>query len=162
MAEQCTCRRLRITDKSPGKMFWTCRLQSLRQLTAGQIFINGDAFALGAEQFANDMFHRLVIGSKDRVSQQFSNLRLKWRDKPHGFVSVSSLRCDPDVDLSWQREYAHRGVAGVCNQMADLVVHGAFTNADDLQDPIVNHLCEVELPAQVRLDFILTKPPTPP
>src|SRR4030095_12615971 len=107
MAEQCTCRRLRITDKSPGKMFRTRRLQSLRQLTAGQIFINGDAFALCAEQFANDMFHGLVIASKDRVSQQFSNLRLQWRDKPQGFVSVSGLRSDPDVNLTWQREHAH-------------------------------------------------------
>ena len=158
MTEQCTCRGLRITDKSPGKLFRTRRLQSLGQLTAGQIFINRHAFSLGAEQFANDMFHGLVVGRKDRVSQQFSNFGLQWRDEPHGFVSVRGLRRDPHVDLSRQREHAHGGVAGVRDQMADLVVHGAFTNADDLQNPIVNHFREIELPAQIGLDFILKQP----
>src|SRR4249920_2590784 len=81
MTKQCTCRGLRITDKSPCKLFRTRRLESFGQLTAGQIFVNRHAFALGAEQFANDMFHGLVVGSKDRVSQQFSNLCLQWRDE---------------------------------------------------------------------------------
>src|SRR5215813_11470747 len=158
MTQQCTCRGYRITDTSSGKLLRTRRLKSLGQLTAGQIFINRDSLLLTAEQFANDVLHGLIVGGKNRVSQQFSNFRLQRRDELYGVVSASRLRSDPDVDLSWQSEYTHRGVAGVRDQMADLVIHGAFTNTDDLQDPIVNHFREVKLSAQVRFHFILKQP----
>src|SRR5262249_9567214 len=137
MTQQCTCRGYRITDTSSGKLLRTRRLQSLGQLTAGQIFINRDSLLLSAEQFANHVFHGLIVGSKNRVSQQFSNFCLQWRDELHGFVSASRLRSDPDVDLSWQSEHTHRGVAGVRDPMADLVIHGPFPNPPDLSDPLL-------------------------
>src|SRR5262245_38798442 len=127
MTQQCTCRGYRITDTSPGKLLRTRRLQSLGQLTAGQIFINRDSLLLSAEQFANHVFHGLVIGSKNRVSQQFSNFRLQWRDELHGFVSASRLRSDPDVDLSWPGDTATGGVAEVRNQMPVLSIPAPFT-----------------------------------
>src|SRR5215510_15337494 len=108
MTQQCTCRGFQIADEPAGKQFRTCRLQSLGQLTAAQIFINRDAFLSSAEQFANDVLHGLVVGSKNRVSQQFSNFSLQRRNELNGFVSASRLRSDPDVDLSWQCEHPYR------------------------------------------------------
>src|SRR5262245_18024504 len=104
MTQQCTGRGLRITDEPPRKLLRARALQSLGQLTAAQIFINCDTFLLSTEQFANDVFHGLVVRSKNRVSQQFSNFSLQRRNELHGFVPVSCLRSDPDVDLSGQSE----------------------------------------------------------
>ena len=93
--------------KPAPKVFRARRLQPLRQLAAGQIFVHRHGLVLArattgrppAPWFSSS-------AAKYRVAQQAAHLRLHRRDHLHRLVSIGGLGGDAHVDLAGQRQHA--------------------------------------------------------
>ncbi len=133
-------------------------MQTFGQLATGQILARRHGFFLSAQELADDVLHGFIVGGKNGAAQQLAHFGLHRRDHLLRLVFVRRLGSNPDIDLTRQGQYADGWIAGVSNQVADLVVHRALADADDLEHTVVNDFRQVEFLSEVRFDLVFEQP----
>ena len=146
MREQMRAALLVVGDEAGAEVFRARCLQPLCQLAAGKIFTRGHGLMLLAQATGRPRC--------SMFSSSAANIALPNRPRTSAstgaiiFIASSRLAALAAMRTSTWPGRARTPTVGLLefgDQMTDLVVDGALADADDLEDPIVNHFRQVEL-----------------
>ena len=133
-------------------------LQTLGHESRGHVLEDRDGAVFLPQQPAHRVFHGLVVHCEDMAPEEPPHFGFHGRDELHGLLATRRLGGDAHVHLARVGQHAHRGVARLGDQAADLVVHRAFPHVRHLQHPVGKGLRKFELAPGVGDHLVLEQP----